>query len=143
MHLIFKAGGPSSFGSWSFKCWAFLKNQSHCVTSWASKVSNHNWSLGRWKVSQGVHNYTTLSWISLPTGKGMLYNTSQTKQYRSHQLQIRFENSQPPWGESAASTGDHNPFSLHPWQPYRGCFHHNSQNPCCTSYLGSLEHTKS
>lgn len=101
LHLIFKGGGPSSFVGWSFKCWTYLKNQPHCVMSWASEVSNHNWSLGHWELwSQCTQLYRqgSVSWISLPTEKGMLYNTFQTKQYRSHQLQICFENSQPPGG---------------------------------------------
>lgn len=106
-----------------------------------SATTADHWATG--KHGESVHSYTTLSWIAFPTGKGMLYNTSQTKQYRSHQLQICFENSQPPWGESAASIGDCNPFSLYLWQPYSGSFYHNSQNLCCTCYLGNLEHTKS
>lgn len=146
LHLIFKAGGPSSSGSWSFKCWQFLKNQPHCVTSWASKVSNHNWSLGHWKMCSActqLHRQGSVSWISLPIERGMLYNTLQTKQYRSHQLQICFESSQPPWGESATSVGDCNPFSVYLWQLFCGSFYHNSQNLCCTSYLGGLGHNKS
>lgn len=146
LHLIFKASGLSGAGSWSFKCWAYLKNQPHCVTSWTPEISNHNWWLGRWKVwseCTQLHRQGSVSWILFPTEKGMLYNTFQTQQNRSHQLQICFENSQHPWGASAASFGDRNPFSSYFWQPYRGSFYHNSQNLCCTSYFGSLEHNKS
>lgn len=107
-------------------------------------TTTDHWVTG--KYGHSVHSYKGKAlWAEYHSQqkKGMLYNTFQTKQHRSHQLQICFENSQLLWGESAASIGDHNPFSSYPWQPFCRSFYHNSQNLCCTSYLGSLGHNKS
>lgn len=146
LHVIFKAGGPTSFGSWSFQCCAYLKNQPHCVTSWAPEVSNYNWSLGHCKVRSEC---TQLHSKAL----GAEYPSQQKK--GCYIIPFRQSNTgvtsckcvlrilSLPGGSQLLLLETNIPFSSYLWQPYRGSSYHNSQNLCCTSHLGSLEHKKS